>query len=134
MKDDISGPSLASAALRIHQGRMRVSVENIANAHSTASVPDGEPYRRKIAVFEPITGNTEEAPAIRIVRDKTEFPMVHSPGHPAADAGGNLKLPNVRPTVEMSDLRSAMRAYEANLRTIATFDDLKGKTLALLKS
>lgn len=134
MKGDISGTSLAAAALRIHQGRMRVMVENIANVRSTASVPDGEPYRRKIAVFEPITGSTDESPAIRIIRDKTEFPTVHSPGHAAADADGNLKLSNVRLNVEMSALRSAMRAYEANLRTIATFDDLKGKTLALLKS
>lgn len=99
MKDDISGPSLASAALRIHQGRMRVSVENIANARSTASAPDGEPYRRKIAVFEPITGNTEEAPAIRIVRDKTEFPTVHSPDTPPPMLAATSSFP-------MSALRS----------------------------
>ncbi|AWN35171.1 hypothetical protein DK427_04955 [Methylobacterium radiodurans] len=134
MAREVSGGDLAAAALRIHQGRIRLSVENLANAQSSASTPGGEPYRRKIAVFEPITGETDEPPAVRVVRDRTAFPTIQSPGHPAADAQGNLMLPNVRPATEMGELRSAMRAYEANLRTIATLDDVKGKTIDLLKS
>ena len=59
--------------------------------------------------------------------------MISSPGHPAADERGNLKLPNVNPATEAVGLRTAMGAYESNLRVIATLDDLNRRTIDLLK-
>ena len=59
--------------------------------------------------------------------------MTQSPGHPAADARGTLKLPNVDPATEMAGLRAAMGAYESNLKVIATLDDLNRRTVDLLK-
>ena len=41
--------------------------------------------------------------------------MRFEPGHPAADAKGYVKEPNVNPLVEMMDMREAQRSYEANL-------------------
>ena len=40
------------------------------------------------------------------------------PGHPAADAKGFVKLPNVDMVVEAADMREANRSYEANLQAI----------------
>ncbi len=93
-----SGVALATAGLRVQQGRIRVMTENLANASSTAPTPGGDPYRRKIAVFEPIGISAE--PLGRIVRDTTGFRTVFDPTHPAADPIGNLKLPNVNSVVE----------------------------------
>ncbi|KOX54329.1 hypothetical protein ADL19_14140, partial [Streptomyces purpurogeneiscleroticus] len=67
------------------------------------------------------------------VHDTSPFRSISSPGHPAADEQGNLKLPNVNPAKEMAGLRAAMGAYEANLRVIATLDDLNSRTIDLLK-
>ena len=129
--EGVSGSAIAAAGLRVQQGRLRVMTENLANAESTASTPGGDPYRRKIAVFEPVGGDPE--PVGRVVRDTSHFRVIHSPNHPAADARGNLKLPNVNPVTEMAGLRAAMGAYEANLRVIATLDDLNSRTVDLLK-
>ena len=42
----------------------------------------------------------------------------YEPGHPAADANGNVKYPNVNPLIEMTDMREAQRSYEANVNVI----------------
>lgn len=133
MADDFSGSSLASAALRLQRGRIRILAENIANARSTAETPGGDPYQRKVAVFAPIT-DPSQPPPLRVSRDKTPFPKVQSPGHPAADVHGNVAIPNVHIETEAADLRSAIRAYEANLRTISVDDEVTRKTIDLLKS
>lgn len=129
--EGVSGSAIAAAGLRVQQGRLRVMSENLANANTTASTPGGDPYRRKIAVFEPV--GTEAEPIGRVVRDTSPFQVAFSPGHPAADEQGNLKLPNVNPATEMAGLRAAMGAYESNLRVIATLDDLNRQTIDLLK-
>ena len=129
--EGVSGSAIAAAGLRVQQGRLRVMTENLANANSTASTPGGDPYRRKIAVFEPVGADAN--PIGRVVRDTSPFQMIHSPGHPAADASGNLKLPNVNPATEMAGVRAAMGAYESNLRVIATLDTLNRRTIDLLK-
>lgn len=129
--EGISGAAIAAAALRVQQSRLRVMTENLANANSTARMPGGDPYQRRIAVFEPV--GTDSEPVGRVVRDSSPFPVIQSPGHPAADARGNLKLPNVNPATEMAGLRAAMGAYESNLKVIATLDDLNRRTVDLLK-
>ena len=130
MAEGITGSAVAAAGLRVQQGRLRVMTENLANANSTASTPGGDPYRRRIAVFEPVGADAE--PIGRVVHDTSPFRSISRPGHPAADEQGNLKLPNVNPATEMAGLRAAMGAYEANLRVIATLDDLNSRTIDLL--
>jgi flagellar basal-body rod protein FlgC len=41
--------------------------------------------------------------------------LVYNPGHPHANGQGMVQMPNVKLAVEMVDLMSASRAYEANL-------------------
>jgi len=57
----------------------------------------------------------------------------HDPGHPAADAQGYVKRPNVDGLVEALDLKEAQRAYEANLNVIETARSMDQRTLELLK-
>ena len=129
--EGLSGSAIAAAGMRVQQGRLRVMAENLANAQSTASTPGGDPYRRKIAVFAPVGAEAE--PLGRVVRDTSPFRVIFSPGHPAADERGNLKLPNVNPATEAAGLRAAMGAYESNMKVIATLDDLNRRTIDLLK-
>lgn len=66
------------------------------------------------------------------MRDTSPFRVIFSPGHPAADERGNLKLPNVNPATEAAGLRAAMGAYESNLKVITTLHDLEKRTVDLL--
>jgi flagellar basal-body rod protein FlgC len=127
--------AVASSALRAQQTRMRVIAENLANADSTASVPGGDPYRRKVPVFHPktITGAGQGVALTRVAVDQSDFRTEFSPGHPAADAKGYVKLPNVDPLIEALDMREAQRAYEANLNVIETARAMDASTLDIIK-
>jgi flagellar basal-body rod protein FlgC len=70
----------------------------------------------------------------RISRDNSEFRVKYDPSHPAADANGNVKLPNVNSLVEMTDLREAQRSYEANLNIVTATRRMIQRTLDILRA
>lgn len=126
--------AVAASALRAQQSRMRIIAENIANAESTAPVDGADPYRRQVPVFQTreIDGATGVELA-RVQRDQAAFRLDYEPGHPAADAEGYVRRPNVDTLVEAMDMREAQRAYEANLNVIETARAMEQRTLDLLK-
>jgi flagellar basal-body rod protein FlgC len=62
------------------------------------------------------------------------FPTRYEPGNPAADAAGNVKVPNVNSLVEMTDMKEAQRSYEANLNIISATRRMIQRTLDILKA
>jgi len=128
--------AIAASGLRAQAGRMRVISENIANSDSTAQQPGGDPYRRRIPTFASQLDRTIGAQVVTLgpVRpDPTDFQVKYEPGHPAADASGYVKLSNVNPLVEMTDLRDAQRSYEANLNVITATRRMLARTLDILR-
>jgi flagellar basal-body rod protein FlgC len=116
---------------------MRVISENIANADSTAQTAGGDPYRRKVPTFSSALDRTLEAQVVtlgRIRPDPSAFRVKHDPGNPAADASGDVRLPNVNSMVEMTDMRDAQRSYEANLNIISATRRMIQRTLDILKA
>jgi flagellar basal-body rod protein FlgC len=65
--------------------------------------------------------------------DGSDFPVKNEPGHPAADANGNVKYPNVNPLIEMADFRDAQRSYSANVNVINATRAMIQRTLDILK-
>src|ERR1700722_17536595 len=105
--DFLKSIAIAASGLRAQAGRMRVISENIANADSTAQQPGGDPYRRKVATFSAEVDRTLEASTVglgRVQPDRTDFRTKYEPDHPAADAKGYVKYPNVNPLIEMTDM------------------------------
>lgn len=128
---------IAASGLRAQNGRMRVIAENIANADSTARTPGADPYRRKVPTFVSKFDKDLGAATValgRVERDKTDFKTRYEPGHPAADAAGYVKYPNVEPLVETVDMREAQRSYEANLNIVSATRRMISKTLDILKA
>jgi flagellar basal-body rod protein FlgC len=125
---------IASSALQAQQARMRVIAENLANADSVSTTAGGDPYQRQIPVFEPQTtqAGATGVKMTGIRPDATPFTIRHDPGNPAADASGNVKLPNVDPLTEALDMKEAQRAYEASLNVITTVRSMQMKTLTIL--
>jgi flagellar basal-body rod protein FlgC len=116
---------------------MRIISENIANADSTAPSQGADPYRRKIPTFRTEVDRALEAQVVALGRvrpDQSEFRLKHEPGHPAADANGNVKYPNVNSLIEMTDLREAQRSYEANINVITASRRMIQRTIEILKS
>jgi flagellar basal-body rod protein FlgC len=136
MADSVANSTLgiAASALQAQQARMRVIAENLANADSVSTTAGGDPYQRQIAVFEP----TDVQPGAKGVKmtgvrpDLTPFTVQHDPGNPAANANGDVKLPNVDSLTEALDMKEAQRAYEANLNVITTVRSMQMQTLTIL--
>jgi flagellar basal-body rod protein FlgC len=134
--DLIKSMMVAASGLKAQSGRMRIIAENIANSDSTARVPGGDPYRRKIVTFEDKLNREIGAHTVtlgRPIQDKAEFGLKYMPGHPGADENGYVKTPNVNGMVESMDMREAQRSYEANLNLIQASRRMMAQTIDILR-
>ncbi len=66
--------------------------------------------------------------------DSSDFPSKFEPGHPAADANGMVKYPNVNTMIEMTDMRDAQRSYDANVNVITATRTMIQRTLDILRA
>ena len=136
--DIIPGIESATGGLQAQRTRLDIIAQNIANAQTTRAA-NGQPYARQVVSFEAELvkrmGDSAASPALRGVRvsgvtsDPRQGPVVHNPSHPDADAKGFVHMPNVNMAMEMVDLISATRAYEANLSVVRAGRDMVTKTL-----
>jgi flagellar basal-body rod protein FlgC len=128
---------IAASGLTAQSARMRVIAENLANVNSTASTPNGRPYTRQVATFKDVLDRETGVSLVKMdktVKDKTEYGKRYEPGHPAADAEGYVKTPNVNSLIEMMDMQDAQRTYEAGLNVIGAARQMMARTLDLLRS
>lgn len=127
---------IAASGMLAQNVRVRVISQNIANSDSLATGPGQDPYRRQTVSFREEMNRalgTKIVSVSEIGVDKTKFDSRLDPGHPAADENGYVLLPNVKPMIEMVDLRSAQRSYQANLRVVDVARTMVSRTLELLK-
>ena len=128
---------IAGSGLQVQSQRLRVVTENMANVESTGATPGSDPYRRKSVSFQSELDELSGAALVkvgRVVPDPSPFRLEFQPGHPAADAAGYVKLPNVNMILEMADMHQAGRSYEANLQVIKQAREMISMTIDLLRS
>jgi flagellar basal-body rod protein FlgC len=140
---------LAASGLTAERTRMDVTSENLANAQTTQGA-DGQPYRRQEVVLQQVGGGfgaqlgtamgqsqsgatAGGVEVAGIVNDPTPDQLVYDPGHPGANAQGYVKMPNVNPVTEMTDLISESNSYQADVTAMSTAKTMYSKTLDLLK-
>lgn len=126
----------AASGLQSQSMRLKVVSENLANMNSTGTTPGADPYRRKLVTFAQSLDEATGATIVgidNVIRDQKPFPTEYDPGHPAADASGHVKRPNVEMMLEMADMREAARSYEANLQMIKQAREMSALMVDLLK-
>jgi flagellar basal-body rod protein FlgC len=116
----------SASGLAAERFRMDVISANIANS-GTSATRNQAPYRSRDVVLR---ATPEGVEIVQIVPKNTPFPVRNIPGHPAANARGDVLFTNVEPVEEMVNMLSASRAYEAN---IAAFNTAKGMVRAALE-
>lgn len=130
----ITGIKSTGSALNAEKIRMDIVAQNIANAHTTRDV-DGNPYKRKVVSFEAVLGSERgTSGGVRvsgITNDNREGETIYNPQHPHADKDGVVRMPNVNLSIEMVDMLSASRAYEANLAVVRNAKQMAVKALAI---
>jgi flagellar basal-body rod protein FlgC len=129
--------AIAGSGLNAQSQRIRIASENLANAESTGKTAGSNPYTRKVFSFE---SELDEASGANLVAmgdielDTAPYRIEQIPGHPAADAKGNVKLPNVNMLIELADIRESTRSYEANLQVFKQTREIVTMTIDLLKA
>lgn len=144
---------ISASGLTAERLRMDIIAGNIANAQTTR-VADGGPYRRRgvvLAEREParfaalLSGQMQDGADVDaaglavsggvraegIALDNRPFKLKFDPGHPDADAGGYVRLPNVDVVMEMTDLITASRSYEANVTALNAFKAMVSRALEI---
>ncbi len=130
---------ISTSGMLAQRTRLNVISNNLANVETAHNV-DGErvPYRRKEVRFAPKLesemGSSEPAGVeVRDIQgDPSPFRQEYKPGHPAANKDGYVKMPNVHPVVEMTDMMMASRAYEANATAFQTAESMHSTSLRIL--
>jgi flagellar basal-body rod protein FlgC len=130
---------ICGSGLAAQRAKLDIVTSNLANV-STTRTPEGGPYRKKTIVLsaEAINDNFDAKlrDVLKSVRideikdDPNGVKMVHDPAHPDADAKGFVAMPNINIMVEMADMITASRAYEA---CVTAFDATKSMTLKTLE-
>jgi flagellar basal-body rod protein FlgC len=150
--DALSATNISAAGASAERLRMEVVANNIANAFSTRT-SQGGPFRRQDVIFSAVLDDSVRSPGYAaspghvpeadrlggvrvegIVEDPTELPAVYNPGHPDADANGFVLYPNVQIPIEMVNLITANRAYEANLKVLQAFRQQAEQALLLVRA
>ena len=137
--------NIVGSGLTAQQLRLDIVAENVTNSQTTRTENGGGAYRRKMVVFEAVSGrdtfrdamarasaravpNGSSAPTaggVRvtpIVEDESPLKIVYDPTHPDADENGYLEMPNVDMVKEIADAMAASRAYASN---VTAFNTLK---------
>ena len=127
---------IAGSGMEAQATRLRIVSENIANSRTTGDGPGADPYRRKTVTFDNRVDREAGIATVQVSRVGTTpgaFRQDYEPGHPAADARGYVKRPNVDSFVEMMDMREAQRSYSANLSVMETSRGMLSRTIEALR-
>ena len=127
---------ISAAGMQAQSTRLRVVAENLANRDSTGQTPGAEPYRRKTVTFRNRMDRELGTATVRVGRVGTaagDFPQRYNPSHPAADARGYVRTPNVDSMMETMDMREAQRSYAANLQVLEVTRGMLTRTIEALR-
>lgn len=134
---------IAVSGLSAQRSRMAATASNLANAHTTRT-ESGGPYRRRDPVLAsapvggPFAGALSRAihkVDVRRMAIDPRTPITRfDPGHPDADADGNVALPRVNVVEELTNMMSASRSFEANLVVISKVRQMANAALQIGRS
>ena len=117
----------ARAGLTYERLRLDAASRNIANAN--VPLRAGEASTSWKVDGAPDFGSVVQGPS-SLASAETGTRLVHDPGHPFADAEGQVRYADTDMVQEMTTLMTASRGYEANVRS---FNLLRGMMLRALE-
>jgi flagellar basal-body rod protein FlgC len=130
--------AISATGMRAKRMTMDTIANNIANQDVIGDTKQEfvVPYRRREVILAPDEGmdgrSMNGVRVLEIANDPTPFELEHRPGHPLADEKGMILRSNVNPMLEMADMVSATRAYEANIQAFDTARSMFETSLQIL--
>ena len=123
---------IAVSGLRAQGKNMELISSNVANSQSTDN-GDGQPYRRVEAEFKTQGGEIGGVEVDDVKEDMSDFVRIFKPGNVNADKQGYVAMPNVDIPVEMMNLNTAVRTYQASAAVLKRYQDMMETTIELLR-
>ena len=136
---------ISASGIYAQKRRMEIISQNISNA-DTILTETGEPYRRKYAVLSARSNRSDfshildgysshiKGAGVKVAAvnaDIDPFKLEYKPEHPLADQNGYVRMPNVDTAVEMLEMLSATRSYEANVTIFNNAKAMYNKALEI---
>lgn len=110
---------ISGSSMHVHQTWLDAISDNIANVNTVR--PTSEPaFQTRYVLAESVEdGGTGAGVAVAGIQlsDGTGR-LVNDPGHPLADADGNVRFPDVDLGEQMTNLIMAQRGYQANVANL----------------
>lgn len=132
---------ISAAGLNVERTRLDISAMNIANAHTTRTlngaqyIPLSVTTMAKVKGFQPQglqMGDKMSVPFATVTQQFNALPkLVFEPSHPDANKEGFVAYPGVNTVMEMVNMMSAVRAYEANTVAISAAKSMAMKAIDL---
>lgn len=132
---------ISSAGLNVERTRLDISAMNIANAHTTRTLNGTQYIPLSVATvaktkdFQPQglqMGDRVAIPFATVTQQLNTLPkLVFEPSHPDANKDGFVAYPGVNTVMEMVNMMSAVRAYEANTVAIGAAKAMTMKAIEL---
>jgi len=126
---DIAGRAMSAQLVRLN-----ATASNLANAGSVAGSQD-QAYR----AIRPVFSVESERPGVatvhvdRVVTSDQQATRRHDPGHPLADANGDVWEAGVDSSSELVEMVESARMYQNNVQVLQTAKSLMLETIRLGK-
>lgn len=133
MSNPVSIFQVSGRAMSAQLARMNTTASNLANVGQVSST-EGGAYRTMKPVFRTSFDAASGMATVDVERIVTagEAPVKrYDPGHPMADADGNVFESAVDETRELVDMMEAARTYQNNVEVMQTAKSLITQTLQL---
>ncbi|HPS54389.1 MAG TPA: flagellar basal body rod protein FlgC [Sedimentisphaerales bacterium] len=123
---------IAMSGLRAQDKNMKVISSNIANMRTTDN-GKGEPYRRIEAKMRAANEGISCVEVDELAEDMSSFKEILDPGHPDAGPNGYVQMPNVNLPMELINMNTAKKLYQANAAVMKRYQQMSETTLELLR-
>lgn len=134
---------ISASGMSVQDKLMNIAAENMANVNSTRS-PEGGAYKKKVGVVSSIPIGFERsldtflkprdvsgAALVHIAKSSEGMKKIYDPSHIDADKNGFVEMPNVNMNLEMVNMLSASKAYEANITVFNTAKAMLNRALSI---
>lgn len=111
---------IANSSLGMHQTWLDALAHNIANANTVRSTGE-DAFRAQMVVAAPRPDGGVDVRGIEL--GDAEGVLTHAPDSPLADADGNVRLPAMDMSVQMTSLVQAQRGFQASVQVTRTAQD-----------
>lgn len=109
---------IAGSGMTVYRTWLDAVSDNLANM-STVTSTDEQAFQARYVMAEAVDyGNQGGVEVAGVAFGSAEGRLVHEPGHPLADADGNVRYPDIDMSSQMTQLIMAQRGYQANAAVV----------------